>query len=332
MQISVIIPTHNRSDALDLTLKHLAKQEFAGVWEAIVVNNNGTDDTDVVVRNWQRRFPVDLLLIHEDKQGPAAARNAGARAAHGDYLVFIDNDILSPSDFLTIHLNALSANPRRWIVGRIRNAPELRNTAFGRYRDTLQDSFHDVLPKKGLSEYDGATGGNWAMRRDEFLEVGGFDEEYSIASCEDAELAFRARKKGIRTLYNPASCVLHNDWAIDLYAYLRRQELYSISSVLLWRKYGEDSFQLEVVKCNGPILWKEDSIKTVFKKMSKRALSSWPLYPMIKAGCGTVEKVVPDTVFARRAYEFATALAIFRGIRIGFDRYGAAPTEVINGN
>ena len=62
MKISVVIPTHNRSDALAKTLLNLSEQQFTESWEVIVVNNRSTDDTDEVVRG--QRFPV-----------PAAARS-----------------------------------------------------------------------------------------------------------------------------------------------------------------------------------------------------------------------------------------------------------------
>ena len=76
MKITVVIPTHNRADALDLSLKGLAQQQLHAAWEVIVVNNCCTDDTDHIVSN--RSFPVPLRLVHEPVPGPAAARLAMA--------------------------------------------------------------------------------------------------------------------------------------------------------------------------------------------------------------------------------------------------------------
>ena len=132
VSISVVIPTHNRSDALAETLRALARQDFHGAWEAVVVNNRCTDDTDEVVGRQQ--FPVPLTLVHQDVPGPAAARNAGAEAARGRYLVFIDNDILVEPDFLRRHLAALEANPGCWVGGQVVNLPEQEATPFGRFR------------------------------------------------------------------------------------------------------------------------------------------------------------------------------------------------------
>jgi len=321
LDITVVIPTHNRSDALDLTIEHLSNQDFEGAWEAIVVNNNSTDDTDQVVKSWQEKFPVKLKLVHESKPGPAAARNVGAGAAKGRYLVFIDNDILTGPDFLRNHMQFLDSEREGWFIGRVVNPPELRRTPFGRYRDDIHEAYFLGLPQTGTVPYDGAIGANWAMRRDQFFIAGGFDESYSIASCEDAELALRARKSGFKTMFNADSRVVHNDWAIDLKTFLRRQETYSISTVLLWTKYGEESFQLDVVTQNGPINIEKDGFGLALKKSVKGVFAARSFYPMVIRLTEAIESMAPDTKLSRRSYEIATSLAIFRGVREGFLRY-----------
>jgi hypothetical protein len=82
-------------------------------------------------------------------------------------------------------------------------------------------------------------------------------------------IALRARKSGFKTMFNADSRVVHNDWAIDLKTFLRRQETYSISTVLLWTKYGEESFQLDVVTQNGPINIEKDGFSLALKKSVK---------------------------------------------------------------
>lgn len=325
MNVSIIIPTHNRSDALAETLARLARQDFAGAWEAIVVNNNCTDDTDDVVKNY--KFPVSLKVIHEKSPGPAAARNRGVEAARGEYIIFIDNDILVEENFISQHFQMLEENPGCWFVGRVKNPKQLRATAFGRYSDDNHENNFAIYPTETITEIDAATGANWAMRRAEFLKVGGFDRAFAIASCEDSELSLRARQAGIKTMFNPRSVVLHNDWAINLDSYFRRQELYSISSVLLWRKYGEASFQKQIVKENAPVDWKTDSAKTIAKKLAKSVLATTAGKSLAKALSRLIERAAPDSNASRRAYRATIALAIFGGVREGFKRYGGENVE-----
>ncbi len=327
IDISVIIPTHNRSDALNPTLEHLSKQDFSGSWEVIVVNNNSTDDTDSVVQDWIAKFPVPLRLLDETKPGPAAARNAGVEAASGDYLVFIDNDILTQADFLQRHFANVSLAPGHWFIGKIENAPDLRSTAFGRYRDYLQQDFHSELPTDRAVEYPGATGANWCMSRLEFQKVGGYDDSFSTASCEDLELAVRARMVGYKTMYDPTVTVIHNDWAIDLRAYMRRQELYSFSSVQLFQKYGVDSPQYEVVRQNSSVSLSTDPPSLIVKKALKRFASFSGPYRSIASVGLLIEKFCPDSALSQRVYKALTSVAIFKGVREGFRRY--APGEKV---
>src|SRR5262252_3968213 len=122
VELSVVIPTHNRSDALAKTLLNLAKQQFTESWEVIVVNNRSTDDTDEVVS--RQRFPAPLRLLHQEKPGAAPARNTGIAAARGPYIIMSDNDILTEPDFLRLHHDLLLSNPGCWITGRVVNLPE----------------------------------------------------------------------------------------------------------------------------------------------------------------------------------------------------------------
>ena len=67
MKVSVIVPTHNRAEALEKTLHYLSQQVFEHLWEVVVVNNNCTDNTDEVVEKAIKNFPVSLKLVHEKK-------------------------------------------------------------------------------------------------------------------------------------------------------------------------------------------------------------------------------------------------------------------------
>ena len=91
--LSIVIPTHNRSDVLSRTLQGLAGQSVTVPWEVIVVNNRCEDETDRVVAAMATTFPCDLRLVHEDMPGASAARNHGVRSARGSVLVLLDDEI-----------------------------------------------------------------------------------------------------------------------------------------------------------------------------------------------------------------------------------------------
>lgn len=330
-EVSIIIPAYGRPDALLLTLEELTRLDFpTDAWEAIVVDDGSPEDVVGTVESWAKRTGAPVRALKQRNAGPAAARNKGAAAARGNRLIFIDNDILVEPDFLRRHLAALSENPRCWIVGRVIQPEELRKTPFGRFRDGLHESFHHSFQPEQLSETIWITTQNLSMPRADFEALGGFDESFTIASSEDWELGCRARLQGIRMLYHPGIAVRHNDWAVNLPKFCERQWLYSVSDVLLWRKYGEDVPRAELVHQNDRIRWDQDRPSLVLKKLVKGALALPPGRAAVAALCRATEIVAPDTSLNHRAYQLAAGIAIFRGVREGFRRYpeGTVPRRV----
>ncbi len=89
MRLSLVIPVYNESDAIRRCLEHVAAQTRP-VDECVIVDNNSSDDTMEIVREFVDRLP--LTLIREERQGVAWAREAGYLAASGDVVGQIDSD------------------------------------------------------------------------------------------------------------------------------------------------------------------------------------------------------------------------------------------------
>ena len=323
MKISVVIPTHNRADALDRTLSNLSKQQYEEPWEVIVVNNRCTDDTDAVVKN--RSFPVRLQLVYKDIPGPAAARNAGAAHASGKYLLFMDNDILVEPDFLERHGRLLDQHPGCWVVGQVVNLPELEATPFGRFRKSL---FPFVEPREGVCETDAITGQNLSLPRTDFESLGGFDESFYVASGEDRELLMRAKQKGIKLLFDPAIIVLHNDWAgSTIQDFCLRHRLYTQTEPLFFQKYGAAYIRQKMVKENCPPRWRVDSISLIVWKRTKQILGSRLGQATLLRGCAQLERFWPWPPLLWRLYRLALAGAIYQGFQEGLQKLATGDTD-----
>ena len=80
-RFSVVIATYNRASELRETLRSLGHLEATGGWELLVVDNNSTDDTALVVEEYARSATHPVRYLHETMQGRSAALNAGIRAA-----------------------------------------------------------------------------------------------------------------------------------------------------------------------------------------------------------------------------------------------------------
>jgi glycosyltransferase involved in cell wall biosynthesis len=109
-EVSVIIPTHNRRQLLELTLQSVLWQRNVD-FEVIVVDDGSTDDTPRLLRSLGN--PVRVVR-HEQAQGVSAARNHGIAVARGEWVAFLDDDDLWAPDKLELQLEAGRRTGRRW--------------------------------------------------------------------------------------------------------------------------------------------------------------------------------------------------------------------------
>jgi glycosyltransferase involved in cell wall biosynthesis len=118
VEISVVVPTHNRSALLAQTLRSVLWQRGVDL-EVLVVDDGSTDDTAAVVA--ALGDPRVRIVRNEVAQGVAAARNRGAEEARGEWVTFLDDDDLWAPDKLARQLAAAQETGRSWVyVGEVR--------------------------------------------------------------------------------------------------------------------------------------------------------------------------------------------------------------------
>jgi glycosyltransferase involved in cell wall biosynthesis len=117
MDVSVIVPTRNRSSLLALTLRSVLAQRDVD-FEVIVVDEASSDDTPSVITSFGD--PRIRSIRHERPQGVSAARNRGVAEARADWVAFLDDDDLWAPTKLTLQLGALRASGATWAyVGQV---------------------------------------------------------------------------------------------------------------------------------------------------------------------------------------------------------------------
>ena len=213
MQISVVIPTHNRKDLLRRCLEAVLNQDYPD-YEVIVVDDGSTDGTGEMVR---REFPQVRIIRQVPNRGPAAARNRGIEVATGEIVAFTDDDCVVPRDWLTRLAEGFRRYPDVAGVGGFQDPPEtlIRDNPIARAEHTRrlrrwgERAFREVA---GSAEVPGLGTNNVAYRRDVLLEVGGFDEHFPVAAGEDADLKLRIAQAGYELLYLPIGVDHHRTY------------------------------------------------------------------------------------------------------------------------
>ena len=90
-KVSIIIPTYNRANLLPRAIKSVLSQTFKD-FELIVINDGSTDNTEEVIKKFQKKDERIKYILHKDNKGEAAARNTGIRIAKGEYIASHDSD------------------------------------------------------------------------------------------------------------------------------------------------------------------------------------------------------------------------------------------------
>ncbi|MGZ3496583.1 MAG: glycosyltransferase [Vulcanimicrobiaceae bacterium] len=203
-RVSVVIPIYNNWWLTDRSLRALDRLRgtSATPFETIVVDNASTDETEREIA----RFPWVRYLRQERNLNFSGGCNAGARAAEAPIVLFLNNDAMPVGDAFT-PLAAAFGDERVAIAGGLLRYEDGVTQAAGMV--VLPNSFWwlsernlpATLPTVAASrDAIGVTGAAMAVRRDWFLEAGGFDEGF-INGFEDTDLCMRARESGYRVRY-----------------------------------------------------------------------------------------------------------------------------------
>lgn len=211
VSISVIIPALNEERMIGRCLESLTKLDFARErFEVILVDNGSRDKTLEIAKSFNNRMNVRILQVKGVRI--SALRNTGARAALGDIVAFLDADCLALSDWLD-RILALAPADGAGVLGAHYLLPE-DSTWVGRTWHVYQEA-----PKSG--EVSHIPAGDLIMRREDFLQLGGFDE--TIQTNEDYELCERARAAGMKVRAFPEIGVVHLGTAQSLKVFFRKQ-------------------------------------------------------------------------------------------------------------
>lgn len=195
--ISIIIPLYNAERTLEKCLNAVFDSRFQN-FEVLVVDDASTDSSIKIAES----FPCKVLKLAHN-QGPSVARNHGARNAKGDVLLFIDSDIVIQRD--TLNLFADSLKSYCGVFGIYTQKPGT---------DGLLSLYQNFYAHKSIKETRELTSMLYsycvAIKKDAFLEIGGFDESWRRPTFEDVQLGLRLTESGHRIYLNKTIKVVHH--------------------------------------------------------------------------------------------------------------------------
>lgn len=202
---SIVIPTYNRPERLEKCLQSMTQLEYpCDRFEVIVVDDGSQMPLTNIIAQFETE--IALRLIRQDNAGPASARNTGAAAAQGTYLVFTDDDCQPHSHWLSALAESIADRPDALIGGCTVNAlPEnLYSTTSQLLIDYLYHYYNQV---KGEATFFASN--NFAVPRNAFQRLGGFDTSFPLAAGEDREFCDRWRYHQMPMEYAPEMKIDH---------------------------------------------------------------------------------------------------------------------------
>lgn len=202
---SIVIPTRNRADVLAVTLAAVAQLRVPDGWQAelVVVDNGSTDDTPSLADKAVMEGIVGKM-IRLETPGVSRARNYGAAATSGEVLLFLDDDMRPPANWLEAMTAPLleGAAATACVFDLIEEQPQAWVTDADRRMLISKDSVDPDHPF--------LVGGAMGIRRDVFDQLGGFEDDLGPGSLgaggEDLLLTYRVQAVGELVCVTDARC------------------------------------------------------------------------------------------------------------------------------
>tara|TARA_B100000787_G_scaffold169247_1_gene159912 strand:+ start:665 stop:1660 length:996 start_codon:yes stop_codon:yes gene_type:complete len=209
--LSIIIPFYNSVKTIDRCLSSVFKSKFKN-YEVIAVSDNSNDGSNDIVKKYSCK-----LINLKKNVGAAAARNAGAKIAKSDILVFLDSDVIIKKNALEIINKNFKDKKINLIQGIYSHKPNYKKftTQF------LQSHLCYYLFSKNRKFTESLCTCFASIRKKIFFELNGFDEIFDSSNSEDEDLGYRLIEKGYVIPIDRRLNAIH-DVDVSLFDFIKR--------------------------------------------------------------------------------------------------------------
>jgi len=213
VEASIIIPVFNKADFTFQCLRSLFREIDLTRNEIIVVDNASSDETALMLARLGNRLRV---IRNAENKGFVEACNAGAGAARGKFLIFLNNDTIVQPEWLDALIETAESDEKIGAVGSMMIFPDGRLQeaggiiwrdgtthlyGYGKHAEEMQFNF--------VREVDYCSGASLLVSKDLFERFGGFDARFAPAYYEDTDFCMSIRAAGYKVVYQPLSKVVH---------------------------------------------------------------------------------------------------------------------------
>lgn len=216
---SVIVSAYNRLEALKLCLTALLHQTIElDKYEIILVDDCSTDGTKDYIDNIIHTESNIKYIRHQDNQGLASARNSGIMSARGEYIIFLDCDIIPEPDFIEKFLfyHAQYPDEKIVVIGNLsfdKIITDKNNIAY-----FVQSRYLGFKTKREIAKIDYLNlstryfaGGIASIPYSTVMEVGLFDSTFKYYGAEDTDYGIRLGNHGVRLIFGASVKAYHHD-------------------------------------------------------------------------------------------------------------------------
>lgn len=211
-EVSIIIPVYNQFEYTYACVESIIRNSGEVSYEILIADDCSTDLTEQI-----DDIIGGLHTIHNEKNLRFLLNcNHAAKQARGEYILFLNNDTQVQENWLEPLVSLMQKDPSIGMTGSKLVYPDGRLQEaggilwsdgsawnYGNRSDPNAPEYNYV------KEVDYISGASICIRRELWEEIGGFDERFVPAYCEDSDLAFEVRRHGYKVVYQPLSVVVH---------------------------------------------------------------------------------------------------------------------------
>ena len=245
IDISIIIPVYNKWHLTRACINSILETCDGGItYEIILADDGSKDDTT----KGDTIFPGVIIVRTPQNMGFLRNCNNAAKHARGRHILLLNNDTIVFPNWLSSLYELMESDEKAGLVGSklIYPSGEIQEAGGVIWNDASAlnyghgDPYNSCGHCSFIREADYISGASILVRGRLWREMGGFDQRYKTAYCEDCDLAMEVRAHGLRVLYQPASTVIHFEHQSYADADAASQsELQKLNSHILYEKWKD---------------------------------------------------------------------------------------------